>query len=158
MHGSASRWRNESALADFHELRPDLVQRTKAPLPFYGGTVHAKIFPHVHGVFVIAQVDDLLTFRATSRLELWRVLKFFEIIFVRAVIDVHFGLKVSAAFFTGFPVARMSFIKMVTAQCIAIVVSTTTVMGVGKQNVFMLVIANPLAATFGLDQVFCFAA
>jgi len=52
----------------------------------------------------------------------------------------------------------MSFIKMVTAQCIAIMVSTTTVMGVGKQNVFMLVIANPLAATFGLGQVFCFAA
>ena len=37
-------------------------------------------------------------------------------------------------------------------------VSTATVMGVGKQNVFVLIIANPLTATFGLGQVFCFAA
>ena len=37
-------------------------------------------------------------------------------------------------------------------------VSTATVMSIGKQNVFILVIANPLTATFGLGQVFCFAA
>jgi hypothetical protein len=37
-------------------------------------------------------------------------------------------------------------------------VSTATIMGVGKQNVFMLVIANPVAATFGFGQVLCFAA
>jgi len=51
----------------------------------------------------------------------------------------------------------MSFIKMVTAQCIAIVVSTTAVMGVGKQNIFVLVIANPIVTTFRFGEVFGFA-
>jgi hypothetical protein len=37
-------------------------------------------------------------------------------------------------------------------------VSTATVMSIGKQNVFMLVIANPIAATFRFGQVFGFAA
>lgn len=98
------------------------LPRTEAGLQEHGQqsshgrrATHAIVFPHIHGVTIISQTYNLFAFRATSRLEFWRVLKFLEIIFVRAVIDVHFGLKVIAAFFTGFPVARVSFIEMVTA-------------------------------------------
>jgi len=111
--------------------------------------IHAIIFPHIHRVPVIAQADDLFALRATRRFEFWRVLEFFEIVFIRTIIHVHFGLKVFAAFFAGFPIANMPFIEMVTAQCITVMVSAAAIASEGKQNIVMLVIANPIATTFG---------
>jgi hypothetical protein len=37
-------------------------------------------------------------------------------------------------------------------------ISTATVMSIRKQNIFLLVITDPIAATFGFDQISRFAA
>jgi len=74
-------------------------------LPFEGGTLHAVIFPHFYGISVCAQIDHYLAFRASRWLELWRILKFFKVVFIRPVVDVHFDLEIIPAFLAGFPVA-----------------------------------------------------
>ena len=104
----------------------------------------------------MSEVDYFFTCGAARWLEFGRVFKFFEIVFVRAVIDIHLGLEAIAAFFAGFPVARVPFIEVRTAQCIAVMVAGTTVMGIGKQDVILMVVADPIAAALGFGQIFGF--
>ena len=104
------------------------------------------------------QIDHFFTFRAASWFEFWRVLQFFKVVFICPIIDIHLCLKITPAFLAGLPITRMPFVEMVAAQCVAIMVSGATVAGVRKQDILMLVIANPIAAALGFGQVFGFAA
>jgi len=63
----------------------------------------------------MSETYNLFTLRATSRFKFWWILKFLEIVFICAVINVHLGFKFIAAFFAGFPIAGMSFVEMMTA-------------------------------------------
>jgi hypothetical protein len=50
------------------------------------------------------------------------------------------------------------FVEVIAAQGIAVVVAMTTVVGIGKEHVFVLVVANPLAATVRSCQLACLSA
>jgi hypothetical protein len=52
----------------------------------------------------------------------------------------------------------MPLVEVVTAQGVAVMVAGTTVPCIGKHNIIMLIIANPVTAAFGFGQVFGFAA
>ena len=105
----------ESGLSDCHVLRQDFSPMEHGQQSSHGRRAfHTIVFPHIHGVAIISQAYNLFTLCATGGFKFWRILKFLEIVFIRAVIDVHFGLKVITAFLTGFPIARVSFIEMVT--------------------------------------------
>ena len=52
----------------------------------------------------------------------------------------------------------MLFVVMMGAQCVMIMVSMTAVACVREHHVLVLVIADPIAAAFGLGQVSCLSA
>ena len=47
---------------------------------------------------------------------------------------------------------------VIRTECVPAVIPIATVAGVGKEHILMLVIANPVATTIGLDQFSGFAA
>jgi hypothetical protein len=127
-------------------------------LPLDGCAIHAVILSQVHSVPIIAQIDHLFTLCATRRSELWRVRQFLKIIFIRAVVNINLGFKIITAFFAGFPIPGMSFVEMITAQCVAVMISAATVIGVREQNIFVVVITDPIATTLRFSQIPCFTA
>jgi hypothetical protein len=102
-------------------------------------------------------MDDLPTLRAEGWLECGRILQFLEIILVGAVPDVHLGFEGFAAFVAVFPEACMSFIVMVPAEGIAIVVSVATVPGVRERDILVMIVANPVPAAISLSDLSDFA-
>ncbi|MCK6568014.1 MAG: hypothetical protein L6Q45_10040 [Anaerolineales bacterium] len=52
----------------------------------------------------------------------------------------------------------MPFVEVVAAQRISIMVSVTTVAGIGEQDITVRVVANPIATTFRFGQIFGFTA
>ena len=127
-------------------------------LPFDPGAIQTVIFAPAHGIATLAQVQDFPTFRTTRWLESWRIFELFEVILVRPIVDIHFGLEVIPAFLAGLPVAGMSFVEVMAAQCVAVMVSVTTIAGIGKQDIVLFVVTDPIAAALGLRQVFGLAA
>jgi hypothetical protein len=148
-------WRNNPELSDFHELWQDF---SPTHSPQGCRAFHAIILPHVHRVSVISKADNLFALCATRGFKFWRVLQFFKVVFIRAIIDVYFRLKIVAAFLARFPIARMPLNMMVTAQRIAVMVPITTVMSIREQHVVVCIIANPGAAAFCSGQVIGLAA
>jgi len=99
-------------------------------LPFDGGTFHTVIFTHVHGITICAQIDYLIAFRTTSWLEFGWIFKFFKIVLVRPIVDIHLCLKIVPAFLARLPIARMPLVEMMTAQRITIMIAGTTISGI----------------------------
>ena len=127
-------------------------------LPLERGTFHAVIITYVHGVTIRTKVDYLLAFRTSCRFEFGRIFQFLKVVFIRPIIDIHFSLEAIPAFLAGLPIARMPFVEMRTAQGVAIMVSVTTIASVGKQDITVCVVANPVVAALGFGQVFGFSA
>jgi hypothetical protein len=73
------------------------------------------MFSHVHGVSIVAQVDDFLAFRAAGGLEFGWIFKLLKIVFICSIVNIHLGFKIIAAFPAGFPITRMSLVEVVTA-------------------------------------------
>ncbi len=99
-----------------------------------------------------------MAFGAVRRLEFGRVFQLFEVVFIRPIIDVHLSLDTFATLLAGFPIPRVFFFVMMTADRVPAVVAMAAISGIREQLVFMLVIANPLPAAFRPGQVFCIAA
>jgi hypothetical protein len=88
-----------------------------------------------------------------GRLIGWRIQQLLEVIFVSSKVNVHFCLVVIAAFRAVLPPPLVSFLEMMTAECVAPVVATATVAGIREQDVLIFVVADPLAATFASCEV-----
>jgi hypothetical protein len=84
----------------------------------------------VHGVTIITQINYLLAFRTTRRLEFWRIFEFFKVVFVCPIIDIHLCLKIVPAFLAGLPIARMPLVKMMTTEGVTVMIAGTTISGI----------------------------
>lgn len=105
-------------------------------------------------ITAVRQPDDHPAAGALRWLVFWRIFEHFEIVFICAVVNIHFWLDVAPALFAVFPMAGMAFSKVGTTERIAPVIARATVARVGKQHVVLFVVADPLTATLGLDEIF----
>ena len=92
------------------------------------------------------------------RRERGRILQSLEIVLVRAIPYVHLGFEGLSAFLTFFPLSRVSLRMMEPAQRVAVVVPVTAVLGIGEQDVLVVVVADPVSTTIGFGEFLGFAA
>jgi hypothetical protein len=97
-------------------------------------------------------MDDLPTLGAVRWVERGRVFKLFEVVIVSAVPDVYFSLETVAALLTVFPLTRMSFIVMVGAKGVTIVVPAATIPCIRKRDILVMVVAHPAPAAIGFSD------
>lgn len=119
-----------------------------------GRTTIEPILRSISRMAVCAQRNYLAAVGASGGFVGGRVGQHFEVVLIRALIHVHFGLERVAALRAILPIARMCFVEVVAAEREAAVIPTTTVPGVGEHHVFVLAIANPIPAALRLGQVF----
>ena len=87
-----------------------------------------------------------------------RVLQFHEVVFIGAVINIRFIVKRFAALGTGLPITGMPFVVVAATKREAAVIARATIPRVGEEDIVALVVANPLAAALGLDELGLLAA
>ena len=104
-------------------------------------------------VAVFAEADDRPTTNACRGRIIWRIHQLLEVVFVRAVPDVHFRFKILPAFRTVLPLSGVTFGVVMGAERVVAVVAVTTVPAIGEQHVFVLVVANPLAAALRVGEL-----
>ncbi|OLS13937.1 MAG: hypothetical protein RBG13Loki_2440 [Promethearchaeota archaeon CR_4] len=144
-------WNIESTLR-IQEIGPSLKELSNTAKKF------AEIFLPCNGIPLFSEVNDLLAFRALGRLVSGRVRQLFEVILVGAVPDVHLGFNVLPALKAILPPPRVSLVVMGRAQGIPVVIAVVAVRVVRKQDVLILVIADPLVAALSFRQAGCFSA
>jgi hypothetical protein len=96
------------------------------------------------------QFDHLTALAASAWLIGGRVTQLFEIVFVGPIVNIHLGIEGFTTLGAILPMAFVSLTVMIAAKRVAVMVSTTAIAGIRKHHVLIFVIANPLAATFGL--------
>jgi hypothetical protein len=99
------------------------------------------------------ELDDDPAFRALGWLERRGIRQFFKIVFIGSIPHIHLGFKRVAASLTILPASRVPLVMVVGTERISTVVSVATVTRVGKQDVLVLVIADPIPAAVGLGQL-----
>jgi len=57
------------------------------------------------------------------------------------------------ALFAILPLTRMIFIKMLTAQCVSMMISVTAIPSVSQKDILIFIIAYPLFAAFRFGQL-----
>jgi hypothetical protein len=108
------------------------------------GTLAAEIvFPQLR-IFIFAENNDGCALGAFCRLISRRIGQLVKIILVGAIPDVIFRHEAAPAFSALLPIAVMFFVVMMGAQRVVVMVSMTAVASVGKHNVLVLVIADPI--------------
>ena len=105
------------------------------------------------GVPALRKHNRLAAFAAFRRLELGRVRHFLPVVFIGAEPCHHFRLGHLATFGTRLPVALVSVGVVIGAQSEPPVVPMAAVPSIGERNVFVLVVAYPLAAALRTDEV-----
>jgi hypothetical protein len=101
---------------------------------------------------------DAPAFRALGWLKRWGIRHFFKIVLIGSIPHIHLGFEGVAAFLTILPVSSVPFVVVVGTERISTVVSVAAITRVRKQDVLVLVIADPVPATVGLDQLYGLAA
>ena len=99
-------------------------------------------------VALFAEADDPPTPNAFGRLIIRRIRQLLKVVFVGAEPHVPLGLKVRPAVRAVLPSSGVAFVMVMGAPGVAPVVAVATVPGIGEEDVFVLVVANPLAAAF----------
>jgi hypothetical protein len=105
------------------------------------------------GITTIRQYDYLATLAALSGLIRGWVFQDFKIVFVGAVVHVHFGFDLVSALPAILPRTGMTFVEMVTTERVPIVIPGTAVAVVREHHVLVLIVADPLTAALGLDEL-----
>jgi len=113
----------------------------------------AQITASLNGVSILGETDDPSTATAFRWLVGRRIWQLREVVVVRPVIDIEFRFKSLTAGRAILPGAGMALGVVKTAQGVSTVVPGATVACVREQDVVGFVIANPLAAAFGPDEV-----
>jgi hypothetical protein len=103
---------------------------------------------------ICAKVNHASARIAARWLELGWIFEFLEIVLVRTVPHVHFGLEIRAAFLAILPPTFVPFVMVRTAQRVPIVIAMAGIAREGKQNVTVFIVANPVAATIRARQAF----
>lgn len=119
-------------------------------LPFR--TFRAEMSFGALAIPAVPELDHSVTLRTLGRLKRGRILKLLEVVLVRAVVDVHLGLDLLAAFGAILPAARMSLVVVETAERVAGMVPRAAVRRVGEHDVVLLVVADRATTAFGRGQ------
>jgi hypothetical protein len=98
-------------------------------------------------------MDDDPAFGALGWLKRGGIRQFLKIVFIGPIPHVHLGLERVPAPLTIFPVSGVPLVVVESTECISTVISAAAIMGERKDHVLVLVIANPVSATFGPDQL-----
>jgi hypothetical protein len=93
-----------------------------------------------------------LAIRAFGGLEGGGIGELLEVVLVGPVPYDHLGLKSGAALFAVLPIPRVPLGVVIAAKRHSAVVAMATVAGVRKENIFPLVVADPVPAALGFDQ------
>ena len=110
------------------------------------------------GIAFITQPNYPITPPTPGRFILGRVTQLVKVIFIGAVVDIHFRFKHLPALLTILPAALMAFGMVATAQGIAAMVAAAAIVGKGKHLILVFIVADPVVAAFGFGQVLGFAA
>jgi hypothetical protein len=132
---------------------PGCICSTKSFLHLLSAALFAPVFFATLCKTIRPEFDDDPAFRALGWLEGWGIQQFFKIVFIGSIPHVHLGFEGVAAFLTIPPVSSVPLVVVVGTERISTVVSVATVTRVGKQNVLVLVIADPVPAAVGLGQL-----
>jgi hypothetical protein len=100
-----------------------------------GGTAVAPILIAPHGVPFVTQCNHLAALGTFRGCVLRRIGQFLEVVFVRAVIHVHFGLDRIAALGPVLPIAGVFLGEMEATEGEAPMIAAATVAGEGKKSV-----------------------
>jgi hypothetical protein len=79
------------------------------------GTFLAEVFITHCGISPFAQDNHVATLGTSSGFIGWRIFKLFEIVLICPIVNIHFGVKVFPAFWTGLPISRVILCIMITA-------------------------------------------
>ena len=120
---------------------------------FLRAALFAPGFVTTLGIAIGPEMDNDPAFGALGRLKGRRIRQLLKIVFVGPIPDVHFGLKRVAAWFTILPVSGMPLVVVGGTERIAAVIPVAAITGVRKHHVLVLVIADPVPAAFGPDQL-----
>ena len=106
------------------------------------------------GVAAFSQIDDDPTFRALGRVECWRAFQYFEVVLVRAVVNVHFRLvDLLAAASAILPAPFVPLVPVQGAQGKTRMVAVAAIACIRKELIGMFVVTNPVAAALGPDEI-----
>jgi hypothetical protein len=100
-----------------------------------------------------SEFDDDPAFRALGWLEGWGIQQFFKIVFIGSIPHIHLRFEGISAFLTILPVSSVPLVVVVGTKRISAVVSVAAIARVGKKDVLVLVIADPVPATVSLGQL-----
>jgi hypothetical protein len=153
----STRCRVPSASQQLKARRPPAAARRSAALALGGDasllrqrrasfTVIARA---LHCVGILGKTDNRMALRAAGRAVAWWILQLDEVVLVRAVVDIHLRLDIFAALLAVAPITGVFFGGMVAAEGIAPMVSGAAIPGIGKDDVTVLVVTDPLAAARG---------
>ena len=131
---------------------------THSFLHFFSATLLTPVFLATNCMGVSSQPYQCPAFGAVRWFVSRWVLKFLEVEFICSVVDVYFSLKAVSAFRAILPASRMFFRVMIATQRVAAVVSRTTIGGIRKRDIVVLIVAYPLPATLRLYQILCLSA
>lgn len=110
------------------------------------------------GMAVRTQLDHHAAAVTKCRRKVRGILEHLEVIFVRAIPNVEFRLERFAADLAVLPVPLVPVLIVKRANRVAVVVACATVPRVGEQDVFVMVVADPIAAATGPHQILRLAA
>ena len=85
-------------------------------------------------------------------------MQFFEIEVIRPVKNIYLGFKGASALRTVLPAARVPFSMMVCAQGVTAVIPVAAISCIGKRDVLVFIITDPLIAAFCFRQFLRFPA
>ncbi len=130
---------------------PSICSTLHGPEQFVGAAFAKVALPSMRVPF-LPKCDHSLALGAACGPIFRRILKLLEIVLVCPVVDIHLCFGTVSAFWTIFPVTRVSFRVVEPAQCESPVIPAATVASVRKQDVVVLVVADPVPAALGLGQ------
>src|SRR6266567_4193968 len=91
--------------------------------------------------------NHLPAFRTLRRLIAWRVLELLEIVLIGCHIHIVLGVEAFTARFAGLPGTRMTLMRVIGTEGVAIVIAPTAIAGIRKQHIRVAIIADPVVAT-----------
>ncbi len=99
-------------------------------------------------------MDDAPAVPTVRGLKSRRIFEVLEIVFVRAIPDIHFGLETLTAFLAVLPPTWVPFMIVRATECIAVMIAVTGIPCVREKDVLLFVSANPIATASRPSQWF----
>ena len=115
--------------------------------PLYrAGPADISLVGH-HAVAAMSTNNHLPAFGTLRRLIARRVLELLEVVLIGCHIHVVLSVEAFTARFAGLPSPRMTLMRVIGTQRVAIVIAPTAIAGIRKQHIRVTIIADPVITT-----------